>query len=78
METSVELQLIQHRFTHEFVSDLQELSEDAFGKTKRAYIEWRIDDIATADDRFVPREIARHLRDILEGHLPIEPIDVGI
>ena len=38
-----ELQLVQSDFTHEFVSDLQRLSEKAFGKTKRDYIQWRIE-----------------------------------
>jgi hypothetical protein len=39
---------------------------------------WPLAEIARSDELFVPRELARHLHDLIEHGPPTSPIRVGI
>ena len=39
---------------------------------------WQPDEIAAAEDHFVPRALADHLRALLLGGPPKQPVDVGV
>jgi hypothetical protein len=38
---------------------------------------WQLPEIARSEDGFAPGELARLMRDLLEGRLPGEPLTVG-
>ncbi len=38
---------------------------------------WTLDELAAAQESFAPRELPRHLGDLVRGHVPVEPIDVS-
>lgn len=39
---------------------------------------WTLKELDTSRDDFAPSRLARHLGDLLRGHIPIEPLDIGI
>jgi len=38
---------------------------------------WSLDEIEASDETFAPRALARHLRALLDGGIPAEPVDVA-
>jgi hypothetical protein len=39
---------------------------------------WSIDELDASRDAFAPRELRRHLRELLRSGPPADPIDVGV
>lgn len=39
---------------------------------------WTLEELDAATDDFAPRGLARYLGDLLRGHIPSEPLDVGV
>lgn len=39
---------------------------------------WSLDELVVSKEDFAPREVARHLKSLLAGDIPKEPIDCGI